>query len=49
MKVTVIEEVQAISNMKADELIGSLQTFEFAINDRYEKKKKSIAFVSNTD
>jgi hypothetical protein len=49
MKVTTIEEAQDISNMKVDELKGSLQTFELAINDRYEKKKKSIAFVSNTN
>jgi len=49
MKVTAIEEAQDISNMKVDELIGSLQTFELAINDRCEKKKKNIDFVSNTD
>src|ERR1044072_5227009 len=36
MKVTVIEEAHDISNMKVDELIGSLQTFEMAINDRTE-------------
>jgi len=49
MKVTTIEKTQDISNTKVDELIGSLQTFELAINDRCEKKKKNIAFVSNTD
>ncbi|KAK2359745.1 hypothetical protein QL285_085090 [Trifolium repens] len=49
MKVTTIEEAQDISNMRVSELIGSLQTFEIAINDRYEKKKKNLAFVSNTD
>ncbi|MCI22293.1 gag-pol polyprotein, partial [Trifolium medium] len=49
MKVTFIEEAQDISNMKVDELVGSLQTFEFGINDRFEKENKSIAFVSNTD
>ncbi|MCI35039.1 gag-pol polyprotein, partial [Trifolium medium] len=43
MKVTAIEESQ--STIKVDELIGSLQTFEMAINDRSEKNK-SIAFVS---
>jgi hypothetical protein len=32
-----------------DELIGSLQTFELSVNERSEKKNKSIAFVSNTD
>lgn len=31
-----------------EELIGSLQTFEFAIDDRYEKKNKSISFISNS-
>src|ERR1044072_3111196 len=36
MKVTVIEEAHDISKMKVDELIGSLQTFEMAINDRTE-------------
>src|SRR4030066_617462 len=46
MKVTAIEEAQDISNMKVDELIGSLQTFEMAISDRTKKKKKNIAFVS---
>src|ERR1044072_677493 len=49
MKVTAIEEAQDISKMKVDELIGSLQTFELTLNDRTEKKSKSIAFVSNTD
>src|ERR1044072_2015896 len=34
MKVTAIEEAQDINNMKVDELIGSLQTFEMAINDK---------------
>ncbi|MCI18307.1 gag-pol polyprotein, partial [Trifolium medium] len=47
MKVTTIEEAQDISNMKVDELVGSLQ--ELAISDRSEKKNKSIAFVSNAD
>jgi len=48
MKVTAIEEAQDIKNMKVEELIGSLQTFEMAINDKSEKKNKGIAFVSNT-
>ncbi|MCI24666.1 gag-pol polyprotein, partial [Trifolium medium] len=47
MKVTAIEEAQDISSMKLDELVGSLQTFEFGIKNREEKKRKSIAFVSN--
>jgi len=48
MKVTAIEEAQDIGNMKVEELIGFLQTFEMAINDQSEKKNKSIAFMSNT-
>jgi hypothetical protein len=35
--------------MKVDELVGSLQTFEMSINERGDKKNKSIAFVTNTD
>ncbi|MCH94353.1 gag-protease polyprotein, partial [Trifolium medium] len=49
MKVTAIEEAQDISKMKVDELIGSLQTYESAANEKLEKKNKSIAFMSNTD
>ncbi|PNX64440.1 gag-protease polyprotein, partial [Trifolium pratense] len=49
MKVTAIEEAQDISSMKVDELLGSLQTYETSINERLEKKNKSIAFMSNTD
>ncbi|XP_057452470.1 uncharacterized protein LOC130744299 [Lotus japonicus] len=49
MKVTAIEEAQDISSIKVDELIGSLQTFEMSINERSDKKNKSIAFVSNTE
>ncbi|MCI59775.1 gag-pol polyprotein, partial [Trifolium medium] len=49
MKVTTIEEAQDISSMKVDELVGSLQTFESAANERSEMKTKSIAFMSNTD
>jgi len=49
MKVTAIEEAQDISNMKVDELIRSLQNFEIVINNREEKKEKSISFISNDD
>ncbi|XP_050875624.1 uncharacterized protein LOC127079260 [Lathyrus oleraceus] len=49
MKVTVIEEAQDISNMRVDELVGSLQTFELGISDRSEKKNKIMSFVSNTE
>ncbi|MCI70786.1 gag-pol polyprotein, partial [Trifolium medium] len=31
--------------MKVDELIGSLQTFDMALDDRTEKKHKNMAFV----
>jgi hypothetical protein len=49
MKVCAIEEAQDIGDMKVDELIGSLQTFELKINERLDKKNKSIAFASNID
>ena len=49
MKVTAIEEAQDICNLKVDELIGSLQTFEMGISDNVDKKNKSIALVSNTE
>ena len=42
MKVTTIEEPQDISNMRVDELVGSLQTFELGISGRSEKKNKNI-------
>src|SRR3954462_8099397 len=48
MKVTAIEEAHDIRNMKVEELIGSLQTFEMGMNENSEKKNKSIAFVSNS-
>ena len=49
MKVTAIEEAQDISILQVDELIGSLQTFEMTLNERSEKKNKSISFVSSTE
>ncbi|GAU36127.1 hypothetical protein TSUD_292870 [Trifolium subterraneum] len=45
MKVIAMEEAQDISTMKVDELVGSLQTYESSVNERIEKKNKSIAFV----
>lgn len=33
MKVTAIEEAHDLSNIKVNELIGSLQTFEMSINE----------------
>ncbi|PNX61091.1 gag-protease polyprotein, partial [Trifolium pratense] len=49
MKVTAIEEAKDITEMKLDELVGSLQTYEVATNERMDKKTKSIAFVSNAE
>ena len=49
MKVTTIEEVEDLVNIKVDELIGSLQTFEMTLNDRSEKKNKIITFMSNIE
>src|ERR1044072_8731736 len=49
MKVTAIEEAQDISQLQVDELIGSLQAFEMTLNDKSEKKTKSIAFLTNAE
>ncbi|XP_058761387.1 uncharacterized protein LOC131634779 [Vicia villosa] len=49
MKVTAIEEAQDMNRMILDDLVGSLQTFELSINDRAEKKNKSIDFAANTE
>lgn len=49
MKVITIEEAQDLSNIKVDESIGSLQTFEMTLSDRFEKKNKRIDFMSNTE
>jgi len=49
MKVTSIEEAQNISSLKVDELIGSLQNFEITVNNKTDKKDKSIAFTSSMD
>ncbi|XP_045799072.1 uncharacterized protein LOC123893185 [Trifolium pratense] len=48
MKVTAIEESQDLATIQVDELIGSLQTYELGMNQRKEKKNKSLAFASNT-
>jgi hypothetical protein len=45
MKNTTIEEAQDSITIKIDELISPLQTLEMTINDRPEKKNKSITFV----
>ncbi|CAJ2670392.1 unnamed protein product [Trifolium pratense] len=49
MKVTAMEEAKNISQMKLDELVGSLQTYESVANGRSEKKNKSIAFSSKNN
>jgi len=49
MKVTTIEEAHDISGIKVDELVGSLQNFELVIDNRTEKKDKSVAFTYNTE
>ncbi|KAA0026167.1 putative mitochondrial protein [Cucumis melo var. makuwa] len=46
MKVIAIEEAQDITNLKLDELFGSLLTFEMTIFDRESKKGKGVAFKS---
>jgi len=35
--------------MKVEDLIRSLQTFDMNISDKFERKNKSIVFVSNTN
>ncbi|XP_045795337.1 uncharacterized protein LOC123889868 [Trifolium pratense] len=47
MKVTAIEEAQDLASIQVDELIGSLQTYELSINQRKDKKNKSLAFTPN--
>ena len=49
MKGTAIKEVQDISSLKVDELIGSLQNVEITINNKTDKKGKSIVFTSSMD
>ena len=44
-KVAAIEEARDVQNMRLDELMGSLQTFE--LNLKMNKKDKSIAFQAN--
>jgi hypothetical protein len=49
MKETAVEEAHDISGMKVDELIGSLQNFELVIDNKTEKKGKSVAHISSTE
>ena len=44
-KVAAIEEARDVQNMRLDELMGSLQTFE--LNLKMNKKDKSIAFQTD--
>ena len=39
IKVTSIEEAQDINNMKVDEHMGSLQTFELAISKNLKRRR----------
>ena len=43
-KVTAIEEAQDVDNLKLDQLVGNLQTYEAHKN--FKKKQKDIAFSS---
>ena len=48
-KVTAIEETKDIQNMKLDELMGSLRTFEMNLEDeKGDKKPKGIAFQAES-
>lgn len=49
MKVTTTEEDQYIFTIKRKELIGSLLTFEMEINDKLEKRNKSVVFKANIE
>lgn len=44
-----IKEAQDFINIKVDELLGSLQTFDMSSKERSKKKNKKIAFVSNSE
>ncbi|XP_050909633.1 eukaryotic translation initiation factor 4 gamma-like [Lathyrus oleraceus] len=49
IKVTIIEEAHIINNIKVDELIGSLLTFEMDINDKIEIRNKGVAFKADVE
>lgn len=49
MKVTAFEETRDLRNIKVDEIIGSLQTFQMSIGEILEKNNKCIDFVSNSE
>lgn len=49
MKVTEIEEARDIRTIKVDEIIGSLLTFEMAINDKLENKFKGVSFKADVE
>lgn len=49
MKVTSIEESLYATIMKVDELIRSLVTFKMVIDDKLEKKSKSVAFKTDDE
>ena len=48
-KVTAIEEAKDVQNMKLDELMGSLRTFEMNLEEeKGDKKPKGIAFQAES-
>ncbi|XP_057790804.1 uncharacterized protein LOC131007909 [Salvia miltiorrhiza] len=47
-KLTAIDEARDVSDMKLEELIGSLRTFEMNLRPERSEKKKSIAFVADS-
>lgn len=47
MKGITIEEAQDISTIKVYEMIGLLLTFVMTINEKLEKRNKSVAFKAD--
>lgn len=47
MKGITIEEAQDISTIKVYEMIGFLLTFVMTINEKLEKRNKSVAFKAD--
>ncbi|XP_057808926.1 uncharacterized protein LOC131023403 [Salvia miltiorrhiza] len=47
-KITVIDEARDVSDMKLEELIGSLRTFEMNLRSEKFEKRKSLAFVADS-
>lgn len=49
MKVTTTKEAQYVSTIKFNEQIGSLLAFEMEINDKSEKRNKSVTIKANIE